>query len=93
MLKNHCWECCPKDEERIIEPIHPNSIKELESTTGPDSEAACKQLEAEEGFSYQAANVELIFAYVICCPDIGYAAVSRPHSPPLPSWPHLLTCT
>eukprot|EP00957_Ditylum_brightwellii_P123389 9408028-Ditylum_brightwellii.AAC.1 len=39
ILKNHGWECCPKDEEKIIEPIHPNSIKELELSTGPESEA------------------------------------------------------
>eukprot|EP00957_Ditylum_brightwellii_P039552 2992154-Ditylum_brightwellii.AAC.1 len=73
ILKNHGWECCPKDEEKIIEPIHPNSIKELESAARPESEAESKQLEADKGFSYQAAIGKLIFAYVICCPDIGYA--------------------
>eukprot|EP00957_Ditylum_brightwellii_P070852 5384120-Ditylum_brightwellii.AAC.1 len=48
-LKNHGWECCPKDEEKIIEPIHPNSIKELESSTGPEPEAESKQLEIGKG--------------------------------------------
>eukprot|EP00957_Ditylum_brightwellii_P138081 10526849-Ditylum_brightwellii.AAC.1 len=73
ILKNHGWECCSNDEEKIIEPIHPNSIKKLESTTSPYSETECEQLKAEEGFSYQAAIKELIFSYVICYPDIGYA--------------------
>eukprot|EP00957_Ditylum_brightwellii_P082006 6235741-Ditylum_brightwellii.AAC.1 len=73
VLKNHGWECCPKDEEKIIEHTHPDSIKELESTTGPESEAECKQLKAEEGCSYQAAIGEVIFASAICHPDIGYA--------------------
>eukprot|EP00957_Ditylum_brightwellii_P008340 631234-Ditylum_brightwellii.AAC.1 len=73
ILKNHGWGCCPKDEEKIIEPIHPNSIKELKSVTGPESEAEYKQLEVEECFSYQAVIRKLIFAYMICQPDIGYA--------------------
>eukprot|EP00957_Ditylum_brightwellii_P021090 1589191-Ditylum_brightwellii.AAC.1 len=65
----------PKDEEKRVETIHPNSIKEMESTTGPDSEVECKQLKAEEGFSYQAPIDKLIFANVICHPDVGYTVV------------------
>eukprot|EP00957_Ditylum_brightwellii_P201977 15328028-Ditylum_brightwellii.AAC.1 len=41
-------ECCPKDEEKIIKPIHLNSIKELELSTRPESEAESKQLEVDE---------------------------------------------
>eukprot|EP00957_Ditylum_brightwellii_P019608 1479326-Ditylum_brightwellii.AAC.1 len=54
--KDHSWECCPKDEEKIIKSIQPNSIKELESTARPESEAKSKQLEADKGFSYQTAT-------------------------------------
>eukprot|EP00957_Ditylum_brightwellii_P163170 12424459-Ditylum_brightwellii.AAC.1 len=73
ILKNHGWECCSKDEEMIIEPLHPNSMKELELTLGPDLEAESKQLEADKGFSHREAIGELIFRHAICCPDIGYA--------------------
>eukprot|EP00957_Ditylum_brightwellii_P171813 13079439-Ditylum_brightwellii.AAC.2 len=52
ILKNHGWECGRKEEEKIIEPIHPDSIKELETTVGSSSEAESNQLEAEEGFLY-----------------------------------------
>eukprot|EP00957_Ditylum_brightwellii_P170442 12973712-Ditylum_brightwellii.AAC.1 len=55
ILKNHGWGCGTKEEDTIIEPIHPDSIKELETTTGPTSEAERNQLEAEEGFSYCGA--------------------------------------
>eukprot|EP00957_Ditylum_brightwellii_P134628 10263591-Ditylum_brightwellii.AAC.1 len=65
ILKNHGWECCPKDEKKIIEAIHPNSIKELEYSTSPESEAECKQLDAKEDFSYYAVIGNLIFVYVI----------------------------
>eukprot|EP00957_Ditylum_brightwellii_P053804 4076345-Ditylum_brightwellii.AAC.1 len=62
-----------KEEDKIINPIHPDSIKELETTIGPPSEAESNQLEAEEGFSYHSTIDELIFAYVIYHADIGYA--------------------
>eukprot|EP00957_Ditylum_brightwellii_P198803 15153478-Ditylum_brightwellii.AAC.1 len=39
ILKNHGWECRSKEEDKIIKPICPNSIKELKTTVGPISEA------------------------------------------------------
>eukprot|EP00957_Ditylum_brightwellii_P180062 13716865-Ditylum_brightwellii.AAC.1 len=36
---NHGWECGTKEDDKIIKPIHPDSIKELETTVGPSSEA------------------------------------------------------
>eukprot|EP00957_Ditylum_brightwellii_P194435 14808088-Ditylum_brightwellii.AAC.2 len=73
ILKNHGWECRTKGGDKIIEPIHPDLIKKLETMIGPTSEAESNQLEAEEGFSYHDAIGSLIFAYVICHIDIGYA--------------------
>eukprot|EP00957_Ditylum_brightwellii_P121084 9235803-Ditylum_brightwellii.AAC.1 len=72
ILKNYGWECGTKEEDKIIKPIHPGSIKELKTAIGPSSEAESNQLEAEEDFSYHSAIGELIFAYVICRTDIGY---------------------
>eukprot|EP00957_Ditylum_brightwellii_P087576 6667110-Ditylum_brightwellii.AAC.2 len=57
ILKNCGWECCPKDEAKSIEHIHPNSIKELESTTSPESEVECKQREAKEDIGYAVAEL------------------------------------
>eukprot|EP00957_Ditylum_brightwellii_P121684 9280010-Ditylum_brightwellii.AAC.1 len=56
ILKNGGWECCPKDEEKIIEPLHSSSIKELESTVGPTTEAKNKQLEAGKALCLQDAT-------------------------------------
>eukprot|EP00957_Ditylum_brightwellii_P107920 8232095-Ditylum_brightwellii.AAC.1 len=72
-LKNHGWERGLKEETKIIELLHPDSAKELETTIGPPNKSESKQLEVEEGFSYQRAINELIFVYVICHLDIGYA--------------------
>eukprot|EP00957_Ditylum_brightwellii_P145692 11093453-Ditylum_brightwellii.AAC.1 len=56
ILKNHGWECCPKDEEKIIEPLHPNSIKELKTARQPTAKTESKKIESEEeGYSYRAA--------------------------------------
>eukprot|EP00957_Ditylum_brightwellii_P026838 2029464-Ditylum_brightwellii.AAC.1 len=57
VLKNHGRECGTKEEDKVIKPIHPDSIKELETTAGPSSEAESNQLEAEEGFSYHSMIV------------------------------------
>eukprot|EP00957_Ditylum_brightwellii_P085765 6524442-Ditylum_brightwellii.AAC.1 len=57
ILKNRGWECGTKEEDKIIKPIHPDSIKELEATVGPTSEAESNQLEAEEDIGYTVAGV------------------------------------
>eukprot|EP00957_Ditylum_brightwellii_P162674 12387755-Ditylum_brightwellii.AAC.1 len=72
ILKNHCWECGTKEKDKVIKPIHPDSIKELEIITGSTSEAESNQLEAEEGFSYHdngyvVAKLSKLSASPACC--------------------------
>eukprot|EP00957_Ditylum_brightwellii_P097595 7432175-Ditylum_brightwellii.AAC.1 len=55
VLKNHGWDFRMKEKDKIIKPINPDSIKELETTIGPTSEAESNQLGAEKGFSYHGA--------------------------------------
>eukprot|EP00957_Ditylum_brightwellii_P212240 15367126-Ditylum_brightwellii.AAC.1 len=55
ILKNHGWECGSKEEDKIIKSIHPDSIKELETTTGPLSEAESNPLKAEDEKADQLA--------------------------------------
>eukprot|EP00957_Ditylum_brightwellii_P141732 10798488-Ditylum_brightwellii.AAC.1 len=57
ILKNHDWECGMKEEDKIIKPIHPNSIKELETIVGSLSEVESNQLEAEEDIGYAVAEL------------------------------------
>ena len=73
ILENHGWSAAGKGETRLVEPLHPSAMKELETTEGPENDADIASLEREAGFSYRTALGELIFAYVICRPDIGYA--------------------
>eukprot|EP00957_Ditylum_brightwellii_P123461 9413021-Ditylum_brightwellii.AAC.1 len=88
ILKNHGSECGTKEEDKIIKPIHSDSIKELETTIGPTSEAESNQLEAEEDFSYHGAIDELMFAYVIWRADIGYAVAEPSKFSALPACCH-----
>eukprot|EP00957_Ditylum_brightwellii_P210237 15364714-Ditylum_brightwellii.AAC.2 len=67
ILKNHGWECGTKEEDKIIEPIHPDSIKELETTVGPSFEAESNQLEAEEDIGYTIADLSKFSALPACC--------------------------
>jgi hypothetical protein len=73
ILNNHGWATTGKDEDRIIEPVYPSSIKEIESSEGPEDPAAAKAIENTAGFKYRTAIGEAIFAYVTCRLDTGYA--------------------
>eukprot|EP00957_Ditylum_brightwellii_P136818 10433136-Ditylum_brightwellii.AAC.1 len=67
LLKNHGWECGTKEEDKIIEPIYPDSIKESETTVGPSSEAESNQLEVEEDIGYVVAKLSKFSASTACC--------------------------
>jgi hypothetical protein len=73
ILANHGWSEEGKQETRLVEPIHPSSIKELETSEGPEDPAAAKAIEAAAGFAYRTDIGEIIFAYVTCRLDISYA--------------------
>eukprot|EP00957_Ditylum_brightwellii_P191091 14550092-Ditylum_brightwellii.AAC.1 len=70
--KNHGWECRTKEEDKIIKPIHPDLIKELETMINPTFEAESNQLAPEEDFFYYGTIGKFIFSYVICHTNIGY---------------------
>jgi hypothetical protein len=73
ILNNHGWATAGKDEDRIIEPVHSSSIKEIESYEGPEDPAAAKAIENNAGSKYRTTIGEAIFAYVTCRLDTGYA--------------------
>jgi hypothetical protein len=73
ILNNHGWATAGKDEDRIIEPVHPSSIKEIESSEVPEDPAAAKAIDNTAGFKYRTAICEEIFAYITCRLDTGYA--------------------
>eukprot|EP00957_Ditylum_brightwellii_P126812 9666636-Ditylum_brightwellii.AAC.1 len=67
ILKNHGWECGMKEEDKIIKPIYPDSIKELESAIGPSSEVESNQLEAKEDIGYTIAELSKFSALPAHC--------------------------
>jgi hypothetical protein len=60
-----------------IAPIPADSIEQLFKDVGPpENTAAHKALESTRGFSYQTLLGELMYVYITCQPDIGYAITS-----------------
>eukprot|EP00957_Ditylum_brightwellii_P178605 13604810-Ditylum_brightwellii.AAC.1 len=74
ILKNHGWECATKEEDKIIQPIHPDSIKEFESAIVPSSEVESNQPEVEEDIGYGVAELSKFSASPACC---HYKAIKR----------------
>eukprot|EP00957_Ditylum_brightwellii_P122269 9324377-Ditylum_brightwellii.AAC.1 len=52
ILQNKGWDKANKNKEKLIEPIHTNSVKELENTAGPEYNDEAIKLANKEGFSY-----------------------------------------
>jgi hypothetical protein len=73
ILANHGWEQGSKAESRLIDPLHPSAFKELEETAPLTSPAEKAELERSAGFAYRNAIGELLYAFVTCRLDIGYA--------------------
>ena len=81
LLHDHNWhEPSPNARsvmKRPTEPLPQANIPELYDNIGPKEHTVeHKQLEAEMNFSYRGLLGELMYAYVIARPDIGYALVT-----------------
>jgi hypothetical protein len=72
IIANHGWSEEGKNETRLIIPLHPSSIKELEISEGPEDPTEVRALENAAGFGYCNGIREIILAYVTCRLDIGY---------------------
>ena len=74
MLSTHGWENPPhKDSPRAV-PISPAVADKLQTMQGPPEKTTeAKALEKKFGFSFRNVLGELMYAYVVCRLDIGYA--------------------
>jgi hypothetical protein len=72
ILENHGWE---REQRRnhVIEPLHPSEFKELKETVTPTEPSEKAELERSAGFTYRTAIGELMYAFVTCRLDVGYA--------------------
>jgi hypothetical protein len=73
IIKVHGWETASPTEDRLVEPIHPSAVRELEETVPPETEAESLASEKAAGFPYKSSVGKLLYAYVTCRLDIGYA--------------------
>ena len=76
MLQTHGWDAPSSKEHELTNPvpIQPTLAARLITLDGPPEKSPeAKELARQKGFSYRNLLGELIFAYVICRLDIGYA--------------------
>ena len=74
MLETHGWSTPEhKDPENLV-PLRPELTDKLMRLEGPPEKTAeAKEIERKVGFSYRNLLGELVYAYVICRIDIGFA--------------------
>ena len=84
VLKSHGWETQSKNEqtlainslttEKPISPIPSDANEKIYTSDGPlKGTKEYKLLSEKFGFKYRTLLGELMFSYVTCRPDIGYA--------------------
>ena len=74
MLQTHGWESPKHKDPPNLVPIQPSITDRLMTLVGPTEHSPeAKALAHRFGFSYRNLLGELVYAYVICRLDIGYA--------------------
>jgi hypothetical protein len=80
LLRSHNWETPSKNEadtEHNAIPLPVDAINHIYSVTGPLAQTdEHAQLSKQHGFNYRTLLGELLYAYVTCRPDIGYAVTT-----------------
>ena len=80
VLRTHGWttpESSPPDPLRPTSPIPDDVIPALYANIGPaEGSDAHLALQEQHGFSYRTLLGELLYPYVTCRPDIGYAVIT-----------------
>jgi len=80
LLKAHGWDNPSPHESsnKPKPPLHESDVANLFNlAAGPvENTPKHKALEAEQGFGYRNVLGEILFAYVLCRPDIGYAVTT-----------------
>jgi len=80
LLKAHGWDnpSPRKLSNKPKPPLHESDVAYLFNLAAGPVENAPKHkaLEAEQGFGYRSVLGEILFAYVLCRPDIGYTVTT-----------------
>lgn len=66
-----------QEVSKLMCPLPTNRIKQMSVEEGPLKNTTGHMiLEKKKGFNYCALPSELMYAYITCCPDIGYAVTT-----------------
>jgi len=92
VLQTHGWNQPSSNEkdQNDVAPISPQIIDKLQQLKGSTGTIKHKQIEKDVGFSYCQVLGELIYAYIVCCIDIGYALVFLSRFSTAPAKEHYL---
>lgn len=93
VLQTHGWEKPgAKESDRFDSvPLSADTATALLSSTGPlEDSTAHSNLERDVGFGYHQVLGELIYAYVVCRLDIGFAITLLAHFAQAPSRAHYM---
>lgn len=82
LLRSHGWSQPSKNDldpssDHACSPLPTNCIATLYSSQGfPENSAEHRHLVEKFGFAYCTLLGKLLYVYVTCCPDIGYAVIT-----------------
>ena len=93
MVQAHKWEKLPNKvcdtTTKTPSPLPDKCLNVIFSVDGPDEHTpAAIKLEQEYGFAYRTLLGEMMYAYVTCRPDIGYAITTMSNFSTKPSAKH-----
>ena len=73
MLRAHGWNNHKKKLLKNLSPLPGACLKTIYKECSPDEGTVdAFKLKLSQGFSYRTFLGEMMYAYVTCCPDIGY---------------------
>jgi hypothetical protein len=74
VLRSHGWESEPKSRGSLVSPMSKDALEQIFSQVGPkEATREHAELEKKAGFAYRTLLGELMYCYVSCRCDIGYA--------------------
>ena len=93
MLRAHGWNNQKKELSKNLSPLPDACLKNIYKEYGPDEGAVdAFKLELSQGFGYCTLLGEMMYAYVTCRPNIGYAITTMSKFSTKPSKNHYELC-